>query len=433
VTLLEGIVSDLSHDARGVVRVDGKVYFVEGALPGETITFTRQKRRRRHEIGRLESIVEAAGERVEPPCEYFGVCGGCAIQHLSSAGQRVFKQRMVMENLERIGKVVPGTVLEPILGPVSGYRRKARLGVRHVPKKGGVLVGFRERNKSYITSLAHCIAQPPSVSALLPALHTLVTELSCFDRLPQIETACGDAHCALVFRHLQALENSDLERLARFSRELDVDIYLQDAGVDSVRPLDPASTRQLYYLLPEHDIRIEFGPTDFIQVNGEVNRLMVNRALTLLEPAKEDEILELFCGIGNFSLPFARHAGRVVGAEGDRLLVERARSNALLNDLDNTEFVTADLYTDQVESLSRYASCNKLFLDPPRSGAVEVVRDLVPKLRPERIVYVSCNPATLARDSEILVHQQGYTLTAAGIIDMFPHTAHVESVALFQR
>jgi 23S rRNA (uracil1939-C5)-methyltransferase len=236
-----------------------------------------------------------------------------------------------------------------------------------------------------------------------------------------------------VFRHLQALESTDLERLARFSREFNVDIYLQGGGPNSVRPLDPDAVRQLYYSLPEHDIRIDFEPTDFIQVNARINQLMVGRAVALLDPKAGDEILELFCGIGNFSLPFARHSDRVVAAEADSLLVERARNNASLNKVDNAEFVMADLYSDQVQRLSRYTNCNKLFLDPPRSGAMEVVRDLVPKLRPERIVYVSCNPATLARDSEVLVHREGYSLMAAGIIDMFPHTAHVESIALFQR
>ncbi len=430
---LDGMVCDLTHDGRGVVRVDGKVYFVEGALPGERVEFTRTKRWRRHETGRLETVIEASDQRVEPPCEYFGVCGGCAIQHLSAPGQVAYKQRMMLENLERIGKVVPAAVMEPVTGPVTGYRRKARLGVRHVPKKGGVLVGFRERHKSYITSLAHCLALHPAASAMLPALHELVSGLSCFDRLPQIEVACGDSSIALVFRHLEPLTENDESRLRRFAVEHEADVYLQSGGPDSIKALAGTRPRRLSYTLAEHDVRIEFEPTDFVQVNAAVNESLVNTALNLLAPDPADRVLELFCGIGNFSLPLARRAGRVIGVEASELMVSRARGNAAGNDIANVEFVAADLYDDPAGTLSRHGDCDKLFLDPPRSGAVEVVRDLVPKIMPERIVYVSCNPSTLARDSEILVHREGYRLSSAGIVDMFPHTAHVESVALFER
>jgi len=431
--VLEGQVADLSHDGRGVVRVDGKVYFVEGALPGERIRFTRQKRWRRHETGRLEEILEASGQRVDPPCEYFGVCGGCAVQHLSIEGQVEYKQSMLLDNLEKIGRVEPESVLAPLLGPARGYRRKARLGIRHVPRKGGVLVGFRERHKSYITSLDRCLALHAEVSVLLPRLHILVSGLSCFDRLPQIEVACGDEHTAMVFRHLEPFVARDLELLEEFARESGVDVHLQGGGVDSVRPLTPESSRRLSYCLPAHGVRIEFEPTDFVQVYGFVNRLMVDLAVELMAPDPTDSILELFCGIGNFSLPLARHAGRLVGVESSAAMVGRAQANARLNDVRGAEFMVADLYSEQVGRLSGLTDCNKLFLDPPRSGAIEVVRDLVPRLLPERIVYVSCNPATLARDSEVLVRREGYRLLAVGVVDMFPHTAHVESIALFQR
>ncbi|KAA3623248.1 MAG: 23S rRNA (uracil(1939)-C(5))-methyltransferase, partial [Proteobacteria bacterium] len=323
-TLLEGRVDDLSHDGRGVVRVDGKVFFVEGALPGEWVSFVRQKRSRKHEIGRLEQIVERSPDRVEPPCEYFGTCGGCAIQHLSSEGQVAFKQNTLLENLERIGGVRPEVLLEPVVGPISGYRRKARLGIRHVPKKGGVLVGFRERHKSYITSLDHCLALHPDVSGLLRPLHELVSKLSCHTRLPQIEVACGDAHIALVFRHLEPLNDEDNGWLKRFADDHNVDIYLQSGGLDTVIPLNPGSERTLSYCLPEYDVSIAFQPTDFVQVNGDVNRMMVNRAIELVEPGADDVILELFCGIGNFSLPLARHAGRVIAAEANVEMVSRA-------------------------------------------------------------------------------------------------------------
>ncbi|GJL80976.1 MAG: 23S rRNA (uracil(1939)-C(5))-methyltransferase RlmD [marine bacterium B5-7] len=427
----EAQVDDLSHDGRGVTRVDGKVYFVEGALPGELIRFQRTKRHRRHETGKLVEILEPSDDRVEPPCQYFGVCGGCAMQHLDSAAQVAYKQGVLLDSLRRIGKVDPTRVLEPLTGASIGYRRKARLGIRFVPKKGGVLVGFRERHKSYITSLDECLALDPNISCLLPALHQLVGALSCYDRVPQIEVARGDSQVALVFRHLEALTDQDHERLQTFACDHDVDIYLQSGGPDTVMPLRTGEARLLQYRLDEFDINIRFDPTDFVQVNADVNDAMVKRAVELLQPNVTDNILELFCGIGNFSLPFARRAGSVVAVEANEIQVERARGNAQLNNIDNTEFVVADLYSDQIESLKRFDHCNKLFLDPPRSGAIETVKELVPKLKPERIVYVSCNPATLARDSELLVNKENYRLDEVGIIDMFPHTTHVESIAVF--
>ena len=431
--LLEGEVGDLSHDGRGVVRCDGKVYFVEGALPGERIRFTRQRRRKKHEIGALEEVLEASPERAEPPCRYFGTCGGCALQHLDPAAQIRYKQRTLLENLERLGNVCPEQVLEPLVGPQRGYRRKARLGIRFVPKKGGVLVGFRERHKSYITSLDECLAMDQRVSALLPALHELVAQLSCYQRLPQIEVACADTHIAMVFRHLEALTETDIAILKDFAEQSDVDVYLQPGGLDTVHCLAPAEPRPLEYRLDGFDVSIRFEPTDFIQVNAELNTRMVEQAIELLDLQADDQVLELFCGIGNFSLPLATQAARVMAVEANQALVDRAWANARRNDLDNLEFAVADLYTEQVAALKSQQDCNKLLLDPPRSGAIEVVRDLVPEIWPERIVYVSCNPGTLARDSELLVRKHGYQMLNAGVMDMFPHTAHVESIAVFSR
>ncbi len=430
---LEGRVDDLSHDGRGVVRVDGKVFFVEGALPSELIRFTRQRRQRRLEIGRLDSIVEASAHRVEPDCKYFGICGGCALQHLRADAQISYKQSTLIENLQRIGHVAPESVLDPVIGPVTGYRRKARLGIRFVPKKGGILVGFRERHKSYITSLDHCLALHPNISILLPGLHKLVASLSCFQSLPQIEVAQGDSHTALIFRHLEQLNQDDHHKLRSYAVSSDVDVYLQPSGLDSVAAFEPAPARPLYYDLPDYDLRIYFEATDFIQVNAQVNQVLIDLATKLLNPTPDDNILELFCGIGNFSLPLASRAGSVVGVEASEMLVRRATLNAAKNGVDNARFITADLYSEQIDQLKTLRNCNKLFLDPPRSGAIEVVRDLVPLLKPESILYVSCNPSTLARDSEILVQKQKYRLVTAGVIDMFPHTAHVESIALFTR
>ncbi len=428
--MLSGETVDLSHDGRGVVKIDGKVYFVEGALPGEEVVFERLRRHRGHETGRLVEVTRPSADRVDPPCRYFGVCGGCALQHLSAEAQIDYKQRTLFDNLKRLGGVEPGHCRAPVSGPVTGYRRKARLGVRFVPKKGGVLVGFRERHKSYVTSLDSCLALHPAISALLPDLHGLVSGLSCRERLPQIEVAAGDGHTALVFRHLEPLTGEDLELLRGFEDRHGVDVYLQPAGLESVAALRPERARTLTYA-PVEGIEIAFEPTDFIQVNARVNEVMARDVTELLEPGADDRLLELFCGVGNLSLPVARQIGSVVAVEGSPTLVERARRNAASNAIDNVEFLAGDLYAEDLAWLHRFRDCNKMLLDPPRSGALEVVRDVVPVVRPVLIVYVSCNPATLARDAGLLVNKEGYRLVTAGVMDMFPHTAHVESIAVF--
>jgi len=424
-------VTGLGHDGRGVGRHEGRVVFIDNALPGELVRYRPGKKRRKVLTASVEALLERSPHRVAPRCPYFGVCGGCALQHLDHPAQLTHKHQQLVDALERLAKVSPEQYLEPLAGEPWQYRRKARLGIRHVPKKGGVLVGFRERHKSYITSLDACLVLAPALSALLPGLHGLVAGLSCHDRIPQIEVAAGDNAVALVFRHLQALSEADHQRLIAFGRDNQARILLQPGGLDSIHALWPGQSEPLYYDI-DGDIRIRFEATDFIQVNGEQNRGLVARALALLEPGPDDSVLDLFCGVGNFSLPLARRAGRVIGVEGEARLARRAADNARANELHNVEFEAADLYSGEPAGRWREPCCDKLLLDPPRSGALEVIK-MIPGIAPQRIVYVSCNPATLARDTELLVRKHGYCLRRAGIIDMFPHTAHVESIALFER
>lgn len=430
--ILEAEVTDLSHDGRGVARVDGKVFFLDDALPGERVRFTRGRRRRSFDTGKTETILSPSPDRVVPHCEYFGTCGGCAMQHLNHPAQIAAKQRQLQDNLKRLGRVEPERYLPPLTGPVWAYRRKARLGVRYVPKKGGVLVGFRERHHSFITPLEHCAVLVPSLARLLPALRELLEMISCRDRIPQIEVAQGDNATALVFRHLVPLTESDRDRIRSFGQQHSVQVMLQPGGLDSITPVWPDTPPLLVYALPDHDVEIIFGVVNFVQVNAAVNEKLVQQALDLLAPRPQERVLDLFCGVGNFSLPLGRAAGEVLGIEGDRALVQRACENAAHNRLANVRFVTADLYADELAGAWLQQRRDKILLDPPRSGALEVVKQL-PALSPQRLVYVSCNPATLARDAEIVVRQHGYRFTHAGIIDMFPHTAHVESMAVFER
>lgn len=425
-------VQSLTHDARGVAHIAGKTVFIEGALPGERVRFRYHNKRPRYDTATVLEVLEASPDRVAAPCRYFGVCGGCTLQHLAAPAQVVAKQQVLSETLEHVGRVRPGNWLPPISGPATGYRRRARLGVRLVPKKGGVLVGFRERRRSYITPLDACLTLDPRLSALLPALREAIAALSRPDRVPQIETAAGDDACALVFRHLEPLTSGDLERLRAFAAEHRVGVYLQPGGPETVHPLWPNPAPELTYTLPAFDLRLAFGPTDFVQVHAAVNRQLVERAVALLDLAPGDRVLDLFCGLGNFTLALARRAGQVTGYEGDAGLVQRARDNARRNGLENAAFHAADLYATEGSALPAEARCDKLLLDPPRAGAMEAIKAL-PAGGPKRIVYISCNPATLARDSEYLVRGLGYRLEAAGIADMFPHTSHVESIALYVR
>jgi 23S rRNA (uracil1939-C5)-methyltransferase len=421
-------IDSLDAEGRGVARnAEGKVVFVEGALPGEEVDFQVLRKKTSFEIGRLTKVLGGSSSRQTPRCPHFGVCGGCSLQHTDARTQMAAKQRWLEENLGRIGKVQAETMLPIIYGEEWHYRRRARLGARYVPKKNGAMVGFREKRSSYITDMRECHVLPPQVSALISPLRALVEALSVRARLPQIEVAVGDNATALVLRHLDPLTDEDRERLRSFSDEHRICLWLQPGGPETAYPFHPRES-VLYYELPEFGVRIEFRPTDFTQVNHGVNRVLVSRAVRLLGPSPGERVADLFCGLGNFSLPLAVCGANVLGVEGSRELVERARANAALNGL-VAQFEQADLFT---AGIGRFGAFDKLLIDPPREGAVEVVKAL-PAGWPGRIVYVSCDPATLARDAGILVHTKGFRLAAAGVVNMFPHTAHVESLALFER
>jgi 23S rRNA (uracil1939-C5)-methyltransferase len=426
----EAVIDDLAHDGRGVAHVEGKTVFIDGALPGETVLFRYTRLHGKFDEGRVEEIRQASPQRVTPGCEYFGLCGGCSLQHLDPAEQIARKQKRLLDDLIRIGKVEPESVLAPLTGPSWGYRQKARLGVRYVRKKERVLVGFRERHGRYLADMRHCEILHPRLGPKLGELADLIGQLACREKIAQIEVAIGDDGAALIFRNLVEPGDDDRARLIAWGREQDFQIYLQPKGPDSVYYLWPEQPL-LEYHLPDHDLTIGFEPGDFTQVNPEINRKMVRLALDLLGPEKTDRVLELFCGLGNFSLPLARLSGEVVAVEGDSALVERARRNAARNGLDNVQYHVANLF-DDVSGLPwlRNQHYDKLLLDPPRSGALEVLPEIA-RVGAERIVYVSCNPATLARDAGVLVNELGYRLEQAGVMDMFPHTAHVESIAVF--
>ena len=427
----EARIDSMGHDGRGVARIEGKATFIHGALPGESVLFRYTKRRRSHDEGQTVAVVSASPDRVAPRCAHYGVCGGCSLQHLSPDAQIAAKQAILLENLRTIGKVQPAAVLPSIVNQSPwGYRRKARLGVKEVARKGKVLVGFRERGSSFVADLSQCHVLHPRVGELLPALGALIESLSISRRLPQIEMAMDDEQCVLILRILDPLSGQDEHLLSAFAARHDIVFYLQPGGPDSVVPLDGGV--DLQYRLPAYAISLHFEPSDFTQVNSDINRKMIARALTLLDPQPDDRVLDLFCGIGNFTLPIARHCAQVAGVEADPGLVARARANAERNGLSNSLFYTADLYAELASAPWMQQRFDKALLDPPRSGALAVLA-LLPKLGIRRIVYVSCSPGTLARDAGELVGKHGYRLSRAGVMDMFPHTAHVESIALFER
>lgn len=419
----------LDAGGHGIARnAEGKVVFVEGALGGETVDARILRSKPKFDTARATAVlVESSGRRV-PPCPYYESCGGCVIQHADTRTQVAAKQRWLEDCFERIGKVEPEGMLAPIYGEEWGYRRRARLSVRYVQKRGGALVGFRERRSTFVTDIRGCLVLPPHVSALIPALRALIGQLSVPDRLPQVEVAVGDNAVVLVFRHLLPLNGEDRRLLREFADAHSVQVWLQPRGPDSAAPFHPDPAPELFYTLPEFGVRIAFQPTDFTQVNHAVNQLLVSRAVRLLDPQPGERIGDLFCGLGNFSLPIATRGARVIGLEGSRALVERARANALANGL-TVQFEAANLFEP---NLAPYGVFDKLLLDPPREGAIELVKAL-PADWPKRIAYVSCDAATLARDAGVLVNTQGFRLAAAGVVNMFPHTAHVESIALFER
>ncbi|WP_295607820.1 23S rRNA (uracil(1939)-C(5))-methyltransferase RlmD [uncultured Lamprocystis sp.] len=429
--LVEVEIEGLTHEGRGLAHFDGKALFIDNALAGERVRFRYTRLQRRFDEGVAVEILRASPERVAPRCPHFGLCGGCSLQHQDPAAQIRMKQETLADVFTRIGKVSPETWLAPLVAGHWGYRRKARLGVKHVIKKGRTLVGFRERGTPYLADLSGCVVLHPAVGDRLQVLAEAVGQLSIRDQVPQIEMAVGEAPCVLVFRVMAPPSDADLGVLQHLSEEYGYHIYLQEGGVDTIRPM-PGHQVDLHYDLPRHGVRLEFLPTDFTQVNLELNRLMVDQALDLLDPQPDERVLDLFCGLGNFSLPLARRCADVVGVEADAGLVSRAAANARRNGIDNVRFETADLYGDLAAEPWLRGYYHKALLDPPRSGALEIL-DWLPRLGVQRICYVSCYPSTLARDADRLVNVLGYRMVQAGVMDMFPHTAHVESMAIFAR
>ncbi|SDP20805.1 23S rRNA m(5)U-1939 methyltransferase [Rhodoferax sp. OV413] len=448
------LVESLDIEAQGVAhKPDGKVVFIKGALPFEVVTANINRKKASFEQATVGAIHRESSQRVRPGCPHFGLhegaCGGCKMQHLHVGAQVAIKQRVLEDNLWHLGKVKPQTMLRPIEGPAWAYRYRARLSVRYVRKKGEVLVGFHERKSGYVADMKVCPVLPPHVSALLLPLRALIAGMDARETLPQIELACGDEVTAMVLRHMEPLSAGDLAQLRAFGNANGVQWWLQPKGPDSIHLLDEGGT-QLAYALPEFGINMPFKPTDFTQVNPQINRVLVGRALRLLDAQKTERVIDWFCGLGNFTLPLATQAGEVLGIEGSEALVARSRENYKVNKastqeghaLAATKFVARNLFEMTPEVLTADGSADKWLVDPPREGAFALVQALAAlhqdsALRggwtpPRRIVYVSCNPATLARDADVLVHQAGYRLLSAGMVNMFPHTAHVESMAVFE-
>ena len=459
-------VESLDHEGRGIAHAEGKVIFIEGALTGERVTYNSYRKKPSYEQAHVVDILKQSFMRVQPKCSYFGVCGGCSMQHLEPRAQVAVKQRVLEDNLARIGKVKPETILPPIYGMPWGYRQRARLSVRHVLKKGKTLIGFREKNGKYVTDMRYCEILTPTIARLLPLLGELNESFTARDMLPQIEVAVGERVDVLVLRILQALSPSDEAAIKQFADTHRVQFWTQTKGPETVEPFYPLDAPALTYSLPEFDIEMPFAPTEFTQVNNAMNRLMVSRALRLLDPQPNERIADFFCGLGNFTLPIARRGAQVLGIEGSPALVKRAQQNAGHNGLaGNAKFAAMNLFeidgptlveigssfSGEVDSrsedsllgdhsrnlLASRVTCHdrpfdKWLVDPPRDGAMELVKAIGDN-GPRRIVYVSCNPATLARDAEVLVHVKGYTLAAAGVMNMFPQTSHVESIAVFDK
>lgn len=428
-----GVIESLDHEARGITRLEGKRVFVDGALPGETVEYASFRRKPNYELAHLVGVHSTSVARVVPRCKHFGVCGGCAMQHLDDAAQVAVKQRILEDSLWHVGRVRPGQILPPIFGEPWAYRHRARLGVRKVPSRGGVLIGFHERRSSYIADIRSCAVLPPHVSDLLLPLRELIDALSIADRVPQVEVAVGEACTALLLRILEPLSARDEDLLREFADRHQVAFYLQPKGPDSSYRLYPLPGSRLSYTLPEFGLELDFNPNDFTQVNHAVNRVLVRRALILLGAKPGERVADLFCGLGNFTLPIARSGATVLGIEGSPALAERGRQSAVANGLaDKVEFIVANLFESTPASIEAFGHVDKMLIDPPREGAIEVAKALGDD-SPRRIVYVSCNPATLARDAEVLVRVKGYDFTAAGVVNMFPHTGHVESIAVFDK
>jgi len=437
-------IKSLDADARGVGHLEnedgtpGKVIFVEDALPGERVSYEVKRKKKNWEAGRMVTLQKASSMRVEPRCEHFGYCGGCSMQHLEPSAQVAIKQRTLEDNLWHLSKVKAENIMRPMYGPTWGYRFRARLSVRHVEKKGTVLVGFHERASSYVADIRYCHILPPHLGGMLMPLRELVGSLSIYNQMPQIEVAVGEETTALVLRIMAPLSAKDEELVKAFADEWGIQWWLQPKGPDTVYPFYPLD-RELYYTLPEFGVRMPFKPTDFTQVNHQINRALVHKALTLLDVQPQDRVADLFCGLGNFTLPLATQAREVVGIEGSTVLTTRALENAKANGLDaKTTFYTRNLFEVTPDDLVQLGRFDRMLIDPPRDGAMALalalaeLRETHEHLMPQRIVYVSCSPSTLARDAGILVHRAGYVMKKAGVVNMFPHTSHVESIGVFE-
>ena len=421
-------VESISHEGRGIARLDGKTIFIDGALPGEEVMFVYTSQRSKFAEGRAVDIIKASPERVEPVCPHFLLCGGCSLQHMSPEAQRAHKESVLVDQFKHLAELDIPEIIPPLTTATTGYRRKARLGVRFVVKKDKLLIGFREKSSGFLTDMSVCKVLHESVGEHLEELQALVRSLSAYQKIAQIEVAVGDNHTTLVFRNLEELVADDIALLKAFAEKSGIHVWLQPKGTDTAAPLSPEQS-QLTYSLPDYEVKYEFLPTDFTQVNADLNKKMIKQAIELLSLNKDSKVLDLFCGIGNFSLPLARHCQHVIGIEGSEALVDRAKHNASINNIGNVEYLAADLTKDIPVEIK---GIDRMLLDPPRSGALEVVSRMK-EIGPERIVYVSCNIATLARDAGELVKNQGYRLLRAGIMDMFPHTSHVESIAVFEK
>ncbi len=429
----EAFIESIDQEGVGVAHVEGKVVFVDGGVTGERVRFACRRSRGNFDLATATEVLRPSALRTDPRCRYFGACGGCAMQHVELSAQVAAKQRVLEDNLARIGKVVPERMLPPIQGLAWGYRNRARLSVHYVAKKGSVLVGFRERRSTYVADLLSCEVLPPAVSALIPELREMLTSMALRERLPQIEVAVGERVTVFVLRHLEPVPLEDAAKLRDFADRHAIQWWLQPAGPDSARPFHPLDAAPLDYSLPEFGVRLRFGPTEFTQVNAAMNRVLVRRAVAMLAPREGETVGDLFCGLGNFALPLAAAGARVTGIEGSPGLVARADENARLNGLqDRARFLAWDLYADATGALAKLGRVDKLLIDPPRDGAVEICKS-IELSGPRRIAYVSCSPSTLARDAGILVHVKGYRLASAGVVNMFPHTGHVESTALFEK
>ena len=425
-------IESLSHEGRGVTHVSGKTVFVDGGLPGEDVVIQYTRQHSRYSEAKILEILQSAPDRVDAKCEHYGVCGGCSFQHVKPDYQIRHKQDTMLEQLRHIGGVQPEIILPPLTGPVWGYRRRARLGAKYVEKKQKLLIGFREKNSSFLADIKQCEVLHPSVGFMMDDLQKLISRLSVYRQLPQVEVAVADNVTVLVFRHLADLSESDIGLLKNFEIDKNINIYLQPGGLDSIHPLTPERAVDLFYWLSDHQIKFNFLPVDFIQVNQHINNEMITRTLGLLELSGQDNVLDLFCGLGNLSLPMARQCNHVTGVEGDAGLIERAMANAVCNKISNVEFHVSDLADDDIQANFINHEYSKILLDPPRAGAMKIINRMG-FYGTTRLVYISCNPATLARDAGILVKNKGFDLQQAGVMDMFPHTSHIESIALFVR